>query len=199
MKLEDYRVIFAVVGLVGVLLFASPTLGLVLHLPGGEKFSELWVLGPGHMAEGYPHNVYAGGEYLVYLGVGNNLGSAAYYEILVKLLNSSNALPNATSGVASELPVLYRYEVFLADGHVWEEPLTFSFADVVFSENVSYVGRVRINDGWVGVDKSAVWDNETNGYFYQLIMELWLYDAASGSFAFNDRFVTLSLNMTMGP
>ncbi|MEM3731875.1 MAG: hypothetical protein QXE74_08950, partial [Candidatus Bathyarchaeia archaeon] len=63
-KLEDYKVIFAAVGFVGILLCASPTLTLILDLPKGEKFSELWILGPNHMAEDYPFNVKINEEYL---------------------------------------------------------------------------------------------------------------------------------------
>ncbi|HVP16097.1 MAG TPA: DUF1616 domain-containing protein [candidate division Zixibacteria bacterium] len=81
MKLEDWKVVFAVVGLAGVLLFASLTLSLVLHLPGGEVFSELWVLGPAQMAEDYPFNVGANVSYSVYVGVGNHVGSSTYYAV----------------------------------------------------------------------------------------------------------------------
>jgi len=196
MRLDDYKVIFVAVGLVGILLLASPALALVLHLPSGEKFSELYILDPEHMAEDYPFNVSAGGEYLVYLGVGNHLGNAAYYEVLVKLRNSSDALPNDTSGVASDLPVLYHYEAFLADGQTWEGALNFSFSNVGFGENMSSVGMMRFNDTWVEVNKNAAWDSENSGYFYQLVSELWLYDTTSDSFSFHDRFVTRWLNMT---
>ena len=130
MKLEDCKVVFAAVGLIGVLILASPTLGLVLHLPGGEKFSELWVLGSGHMAEGYPFNVRENESYLVYLGVDNRLSSSAYYEVIVKFANQSESLPDATAGVSSSLPGLYEYRVFLQDGQSWEQPLTFSFSQV---------------------------------------------------------------------
>ena len=57
MKLEEYKVVFAVVGLICVLLLGVPALSLAVHFPVGEKFSELWVLGSGHMAEDYPFNV----------------------------------------------------------------------------------------------------------------------------------------------
>jgi len=195
-SLTEYRYVFVAVGLMGVVGFSVPSAVMVVRLPGGERFSELYVLGPGHMAEAYPFNVSVGNDYLVYLGVGNHLGSAAYYEVVLKLRNSTEALPNATSGVASSLPVLYSYEVFLADGQTWEGALNFSFADVVFGENVSSVGMIRINDAVVNVDKSAAWDNVNNGYFYQLIAELWLYNTTSNGFVFHDRFVTRWLNMT---
>jgi hypothetical protein len=196
LKLEDYRTVFVVVGLIGVLLFASPTLSLVLRLPGSERFSELWVLGPGRMAKDFPFNVEAGREYLVYVGVGNHMGSSAYYVVYVKFRNASEPLPNATEGVASSLPTLYAYSVFLSDGQVWEGALNFSFSDVVFGQNVSSVGRMRVNDVWANVDKSGVWDNVTSGYFYQVLVELWRYNTTSGDFEFHNWFVTLWLNMT---
>ena len=195
-SLMEYRYVFVAVGLIGIVGFSVPSAMMVVRLPGGERFSELYVLGPGHMAEGYPFNVSVGNDYLVYLGVTNHLGNASYYEVVLKLRNSTEALPNATSGAESPLPVLCNYEVFLTDEQTWEGALNFSFADVVFGENVSSVGMIRINDALVNVDKSAVWDNVNNGYFYQLIAELWLYNATSKGFVFHDRFVTLWLNMT---
>ena len=196
LKLEDYRTVFASMGLIAVLLFASPTLGLVLRLPGGEKFSELWVLGPGHMAEDYPFNVGAGGEYLVYVGVGNHMGSSAYYVVYVKFRNQSEALPNATAGTPSPLPPLFEYRLFVEDGKSWEAPLRFSFSDVSFSENRSFVGSLMMNGVTFNVDKSASWDVENNGYYYQLFMELWIYNVEFQAFEFHNRFVGLWLNMT---
>jgi hypothetical protein len=193
--LNDYRTVFVAVVLIGVLVCCVPSVMLFARLPGGEKFSELYYLGPGHMAEGYPYNVRENGSYLVYLGVGNHMGASAFYEVCVKFRNSSESLPNATSGEASSLPVLFVYHVFLGDGGVWEEPLNFSFTGVVFGENVSSVRMIRINDAVVNVDKSAVWDNVNSGYSYQLIAELWLYNATGSNFVFHDRFVTLWLNM----
>jgi hypothetical protein len=196
MKLEDCRVIFAAVGLIGVLTFASPTLGLVLHLPGGEQFSELWVLGPGQMAEDYPFNVTAGVNYLVYVGVGCHMGSLTYYVVYVKFRNETEPLPNSTAGTPSALARLYEYRVFLEDGENSDFPLTFSFSNVSFSGNQCTVGSVTINGVQSSVEESVSWDTVNHGYYYQLFMELWIYDSASNVPSFNNRFVSLWLNMT---
>jgi len=196
LSLGDCRYAFIVVGLIGVLVFNVPSLMLFVHLPGGERFSELYVLGPGHMAEGYPFNVGAGVDYSVFLGVVNHLGESACYEVVVKMRNATEPLPNATSGVQSPLPMLYGYEVFLAEGQTWEEALVFRFDDVAFGANVSSVGRIRVNDAWMNVNETAVWDNVNNGYYYQVFVELRLYNATGSSFGFHNRFVGLWLNMT---
>jgi hypothetical protein len=195
LKIEDYKAVFATLCLIGVLLFASPTLGFVLRLPSGEKFSELWVLGPGHMAEDYPFNVEADVNYLVYVGVGNHMGSSAYYVVYVKFRNQTESLPNATAGTPSPLLPLFEFRLFVEDGKSWEAPLRFSFSDVSFSENRSFVGSLMMNGVTFNVDKVASWDVENNGYYYQLFMELWIYNIEFQTFEFHNRFVDLWLNM----
>jgi hypothetical protein len=198
-SLDDCKLVFVVAGLVGVFVCSVPAASVFVRLPGGERFSELYVLGPGHMADDYPFNVTEGVDYLVYLGVVDHLGSAAYYEVYVKLRNSSEPLPNRTSIEPSPLPVLYTYRVLLTDGQAWEGALSFSFGDVVFGENVSVIGEVLVNGAVVPVDKVAAWDGENGWYYYQFFVELWLYDATSRSFGYHNRFVSLGLNLTAVP
>lgn len=195
-KLEDFKVVFITIGLIGVLLFASPTLSLILHLPNGEKFSELWILGPQHMAENYPFNVDANVSYLIYIGVGNHMGSSAYYAVYVKFRNQTEPLPNSTAGNQSPLPVLYEYRVFVQDGQTWEAPLTFSFSHVSFFENKCLVETLTVNDVTFRVDKPALWDAKNKGYYYQLFLELWIFNADTGIFQFHNRFVGIWLNAT---
>ena len=194
--LNDYRTVFVAVVLIGVLVCWVPSVMLFARLPGGEKFSELYYLGPGHMAEGYPYNVRENVSYLVYLGVGNHMGDSAFYEVCVKFRNSSESLPNATSGEASSLPVLFVYRVFLGDGAVWEGALNFSLLNVGFDGNVSSVGRLDVNGLVSDVNKVESWDNASSSFAYQVFVELWRYDVAASSFGFDNRFVSRWLNVT---
>jgi len=197
LRIEDYKAIFAAVGLIGVLLSASPSLGLVLHLPSGEKFSELWILGPSRMAEGYPFNVKAEEGYLVYVGVGNHMGSSVFYVVYVKFRNQDEPLPNVTARTPSPLEPLYEYRIFLENGKSWEAPLTFSFSGVSFFENRSIVEFIRINDVTFNVDKLASWNVNGTGYYYQLFIELWIYNVEVEITQFHNRFVGIWLNMTV--
>ena len=197
MNLEDYHTLFVVGGLVLVLVAAFPGLSLVFSLPEGEeRFSELWILGPGHMAEDYPFNVEEGGKYSVYVGVGNHMASPSYYNVRVKLRNQIEPLPNATAGTPSPLPTWYEYSVFVEEGENWEAPLNFSFSEVSFSENHCTVGSLVINGFRFDVDKSVLWSEENNGFYYQLFIELWIYQVESDIFEFHNRFVGIWLNMT---
>ena len=197
MNLEEYRVLFLVVTLGLALVAASPVVGLVVPFGGGsERFSEFWLLGPDHMAEGYPFVVGVGEVYSVFVGVGNHMGGSEYYMVYVKFSNGTEFLPDIDGGVASVLSPLYEYRFFVVDGEVWESSVTFGFEGVVVEGEVLSVGDVVINGVSFPVGASAVWDSESGGYFFELFFELWRYDGELDSFRFDDRFVGLWLNMT---
>jgi len=197
-NLEDYRTLFAVATLVLILVAAFPTLSLVVAFPGGgERFSELWVLGPNRMAEDYPFNVRVGEEYRVFVGVGNHLGSSSYYMVCVKFRNQSQPLPDVSNSIPSSLAPLFEFRFFIVDGESWEAPLTFAFLEVSGLEDSCLVRRMMINDVVFPVDSPSSWDSENNGFYYQLFFELWLYDVTSRGFRFHDRFVGIWLNVTV--
>ncbi len=196
LKIEDYKVAFAAVGLIGLLLLASPALSLTVHFPGGEEFSELWILGPSHMAEDYPFNVTANENHLIYVGVADHMGSSTYYVVYVKFRNETDSFPNATSGTPSPLKQSYECRVFLQDDQEWSAPLTFSLSNVSSFEDHLVVGSLTVNGVTSSVNKSSSWDTENRGYYYQLFVELWIYDAKLDTLSFHDRFVGLWLNMT---
>jgi len=197
MKFQDYSTLFKAASLACVLLAASPALSLVVSFPkGGESFSELWLLGPNHMAGDYPFNVHTGEGYSVFLGVSNHLGQSAHYLVYIKLRNQTQSLPNAGSSEASPLPSLYEFQFFLEDGHVWETPVTFKILGASIQGNIMVVESVSVNDRALQVCCSSTWNSEYNGFYFQLFFELWLYSLAKSSFQFHDRFVGIWLNMT---
>ena len=196
MNLDDYRTVFASVFLVAILVSSSPVISF--YWPsGGERFSELWILGPGRMAEDYPFNVRVGMEYSVFVGVGCHMGGLTYYRVCVKFRNQSQPLPNATAGVASPLPPLYEFHVFVADEMAWESRVNFTVLDAVRLGNTTCVRYLSINGVGFEVNSTAAWDSEYGGFFYQVFFELWTYDTAVSGFQYHNRFVGLWLNMTV--
>ena len=198
MNLEEYKSVFAVTTLGLILVVAFPTVSMVLPFPdGGERFSELWLLGPEHMAEGYPFNVRTSdAQGPIYVGVGNHMGSSEYYVVYVKFRNQTQPLPNATVSEPSPLPPLYEFQFFLADGETWETPVSFIVEDVGFEGNSSFVTEISVNDRVFPVDVFSSWDSEQDGFYFQLFFELWLYSGDLQGFQFHDRFVGIWLNMT---
>jgi hypothetical protein len=190
------RSVYVLSCIVLCLIFLSPTLAVIVPVPEGQKFSELWILGPTHMMEGYPFNVSAGETYKVYLGVGNRIGHLGYYRVYVKVRTQSELSPNSSSGAPSSLESLFEYNVFLRDNETWEREFSFSFEGVSFEENTCRVSKVLVGDYAVDLNKVAVWNDTSNAFYYELFFELWIYNVASQSFQFNNRWVGLWLNMS---
>lgn len=196
-RIEEYRSLFMTGSLILVLIAAVPTLGLFIRIPdSSEKFSELWLLGPMRKAEGYPFNVQVNESYLVYVGVANRLGRSVYYRVCVKLRNQTQQLPTASNSSPSILPSTYEFDMLVRDNEVREEPLNFVILEVSTYNNTALLKRLRINGITFQVDTFSKWDKEKSGFYYQLFLELWLYDMASQSFQYHDRFVSLWLNLT---
>ena len=198
MSLEEYRTLFMTMGLVLIIGAALPGISVVSPFPEeGERFSELWLLGPERMAEGYPFNVRAGEmQGPVYFGVGNHMGCSEYYVAYLKFRNQTQPLPNSTASTPSPLPPLYEFRFFLEDGEVWEAGLTFKVLDVLLQDDAMFVGNISINDVEFSVDCFSVWDSENRGFYCQLFFELWLYDGEPQGFEYHNRFVGIWLNMT---
>ena len=198
MKLEDYRTLFMVGGLVLVLVAAFPGVSVVFPFQRvEERFSELWLLGPEHRAVNYPFNI-RGNEMQgpIYVGVSNHMRDLQYYLVYVEARNQTQPPPNATASAPSPLPPLYEFRFFLADGETWERSVSFNVEDVAFEGNSSIIRRISINDWSVPINLSSSWDSENEGVYYQLFFELWLYDATIEVFGFHDCFVWIWLNMT---
>jgi uncharacterized membrane protein len=196
MKLAEYKLIFVAIGVIGIILIVTPALADAIRLPGGEQFSELYLLGAGQMAQNYPSNIVVGQNYSIYVGVSNHLGSSASYVLYVKFQNGTDPLPNTTTNTPDPAPPLYEYRFSLPDSNSWEEPLTFSVSDATVSNNQSVVETLMINSLNLNVNVPVAWDSNSTGFNYKLVFELWLYNSTANSIQFNNRFVDLKLNLT---
>src|SRR5665647_1249768 len=171
MQLDNYRIIFIAVGLIGILLFASPTIAPLIKPPPSEQhFSELYVLGPNHVLKDIPFNIKAGVTYSVYLGVVNQMGSSNYYTSYVKLGNETQLLPNSTTTTPSLIPGLYEYKSFIKDGATWEVPLTFQVNQLSFHNNISQLDGVTINGIEFPVKQTSIWNADKTGYYYTCLL-----------------------------
>jgi hypothetical protein len=197
MQLDNCRIIFAAVGLIGILLFSCPGIGLFIKIPSGENFSEIYFLGSDHNFDNIPFNIKAGVTYTVYLGVGNQIGSSGYYQPVVKFCNANESLLNSTLGTPSPLPALFQYNTFIGNKAKWETPLTFQFKTLIFDNNVSYVPYITINGFDYSVNEMSTWSSNKTGYYYNLFVELWIFNSTLAVSQFDNRNVNLFLNMTV--
>ncbi|MGD0643871.1 MAG: DUF1616 domain-containing protein [Candidatus Bathyarchaeia archaeon] len=196
MQVKSIRIVFITIGLIGVLLFASPTLSLLVKPPANQEFTELYILGPNHTFANIPFKINADVPYSVYLGIVNQMGSSCYYTCFVKIGNQTEPLPDATLGTPSTLPALYESNSFLSDGGTWEIPLTFQVNQLTFIDGTSQLSSITINGIEFPINQTSALSSDKTGYYYNLFVELWIYNSTLGISQYNNRFVNLILNMT---
>ncbi len=199
MNLEEYRTLFAAGSLILILVAAAPTLSLIVASPEeSERFSELWLLGPNHMAQNYPINITRNHNYSVFLGIRNRIGHSAYYLVEVKFRNQTQSAPNSFDRTPSNLTALFNITAFVANENIWELPLTFSF-DYWYNKVLFQVEfyNLTLNDVVLDIANYIVsWDSKNNGFFVNLFFETWIYNATSSSIQYHNRFVGIWLNLT---
>jgi hypothetical protein len=199
MDVSKYGVPFFVVVGVVALLVASPVLSRLLILPRTEFFTELWLLGPNHMAEDFPYNVSRYENYSMFLGISNQLGHLAYYSIAVKFRNQTQLAADMFNRTYSSLPALYNISAFVPDEQVLELPLTFSL-NYSYNDVLSRIEfhSLSLNGVFLDLtDYTTTWNSSRNEFMGNLFFEAWIYNSSTGNFQYHDRFVSLRLNMTI--
>ena len=226
MSLQQYKALFIVATVVLALLVASPALQRVLVYPQTEFFTEVWLLGPGHMGENYPYNITANQDYSIFLGTANHLGSCGYYLVQVKFRNESQSAPDSFNRTPSSLAPLYKIPVFVADEESYELPINFSFdysfenvTRVVYAnvtvpgapgqnatieqvaQNVTVLkanfSSMKFNDVTLNLGGlSSDFNAQTRQTYGNLVLELWIYNSTISGFQYHERFVDLKFNMT---
>jgi hypothetical protein len=202
--MQEYKILLLVVTTILSLLVASPALQRLLVYPRTEFFTEMWLLGPEHKAENFPFNMTSNSNYNIFLGIGNQLGSCAYYSIQVKFRNQTQPAADSFTHTASSLPPLYSIATFVADKETWELPIAFSF-DYTYNEDPvnATLSKVNVNSimfNGVTLDLegfSATWDPERSGFFVYLFFEIWIYNDITSGFQYHERYTSLRFNMTV--
>jgi hypothetical protein len=203
-NLQEYKILIFVVTAIVALLVASPALQRLLVYPQTDFFTEMWLLGPEHMAENFPGNITSNTDYKIFLGIANHLGSAAYYSVQVKFRNQTQSAPDISNRAPSGLPPLYRIAAFVADKGTWELPITFSL-DYTYSENPNNATLSKVNVHSLTFNGAkfnleglpATWDPEDSGFFGYLFFELWIYNDTTSGFQYHHRNTSLRFNMTV--
>ncbi len=158
----------------------------------------MWLLGPDQKAENYPYNITQNQDYQVYLGLSNQLGSAAYYRVDVKLRNQNTLGPDSFQRTPSNLPTLYSYNIVVADKQTVQLPVDFSFTYSQSNDSQVNFKQLTLNNNPININGySTTWNSTNNDYYEKIVFELYLYNSTTSSFQYHERFVDLRLNMTV--
>ncbi|MDR0374019.1 MAG: DUF1616 domain-containing protein [Nitrososphaerota archaeon] len=193
--LSRFKVIFFVIVAILTLFVASPAVQRVLVFPQTESFTEFCLLGSNQKVENYPHTVTNNGDYRIFLGISNNLGSCGYYLVQTKFRNQSLEGPDVFGQTPSTLPVLYAMNVFVADKQTVMLPIDFSF-DYTIDDSTINFNYLSLNNVNIALDgHSTTWNQTTQDFYGKLVFELYLYNSALGLFEYHGRYVDLGLDL----
>jgi hypothetical protein len=197
MGLSQYKTVILVVTTALALLIASSSIQQLLVYPQTDNLTEFWMFGPNHDAA-YPGNVTADQTYRLYLDVTNHLGSAAYYNTEIKFRNQTQPGPGSFNRTSSSLPALSSIAMVAANNQTAEATLDISFQYHVVNGTTStlYMDNVTVNG--FAIDASATtiaWDKENDGFYGNLVFELYIYNGTTNAFQYHQRYLSLWLKM----
>jgi uncharacterized membrane protein len=146
-KLDRVLTIILVIAIIS----SVAALAYVVAVPReGERFTEFYILGPGHNATGYPHNLTVGQNASVYVGIKNHEGRQVHYYVQVWLVNAS-FVDNQT--VISTMYYLDQFDTVLNNTPVnLEGPWTPQY-EKNYTFSISIPGEFKL---WFFLFKDAV-------------------------------------------
>jgi hypothetical protein len=197
MGLLRYKTIILVISAVVALLIASPTIQQLLSSAQTEKLTEFWLLGPNHGTD-YPSNVTSGQNYRLYLGTSNHLGSSAYYVAEIKFANQTQSSPDSFNHTYSTQPVLGSLTFAVAENRSYELPVDVSFEYQVNDKTPTILdmSNITVNGEEISTNSTTItFDSAKNGFYGNLIFELWIYNGTTNSLQYHERYVNLWLEL----
>ncbi len=199
MATQQYKTIILVVTAVLALFAASPAIQQFAVIPRTTHLTELSIFGSYHNAT-YPFNVLVGKNYPIYLDVANHLGSCAYYLIEVKFRNETQSAPNSFNQTSSSLPSLGDISFCVADNQTLELPVNVSFDYKLDPNNFNQLDmqNIIVNSFPLSLNTTTItWDPQRSAFFGNLFFELWIFNDTTDAFQYDQRYVSLWLNMTI--
>jgi hypothetical protein len=177
------------------LLILLPTFLAIVPPPEEARFTELWLLDSNHMIQSGSVDVSLYEPYTFYLGVGNQMGDLEYYTIYVKFRSESQAFLEPGAELPSSFKPVFEYRLFLRNNETWETDFVFSFEEVFFDKNMSQVSMLSINGNEVSVDTTLFRDETDDGFYCQMLFELWIYNPTNSASQYHNRFVQFWINL----
>ena len=194
MKLQDYKMVFITIGLIGILLISLPVSFETFHLVVREQnFTEFYLLGANHLSENFPYRISVGQNYTIYSCINNHLGSAAYYILYITLGNETTSFNSNNLGNSeTSFPLAPTFETRFAiqNGVRWENQITFLVSKATFLSNGSIIENFQINNNTFNVYLPLTQDN------FQILFQLATYPANASLVSSDMLFTRLHLSLT---
>jgi uncharacterized membrane protein len=119
--------------IIAVLVTAVTAVYVVVVPKEGETFTEFYILGPDHLAFGYPKEFVPGRGQSITIGIGNHEFTGVTYFVEIFAVNQSAGSVNGP-GIIDRMERIGGYERFLAHNTTQEDTVTFIIRDAGFNQ-----------------------------------------------------------------
>lgn len=195
MEIHQYKAFILIAIAVLALIIAAPAIEQALIFEQSEPLTELYLLGPYHNAT-YPYNIGENETYRVYVNVRNLLGSNANYNLQVKFRNHTQSAPDSFNKTSSNQPALTTLSFSVGDNETYELPIDFSFQyepDKALHTRLD-MQNIIVNGATLNLNTTSIeWNTVQDGFFGNLIFEIWIFNNSTNSFQYHGRYVSLWL------
>jgi len=176
----QYVIVFAIIALI----VASSLAYISLNPRPEEQFFASWVLGAQGMAGNYyPNNspnIGLGEQATWTLGVYNHMGSLQYVVLRVKLLNSTMAAPNDTTGQPGQGLVVFEFARVLVSNETWSIPFVWEIQNATKSRGEVTITALSINQTTITGEFASAY----SGNNFRFVFEVWHYDPTANDLSF---------------
>jgi len=126
---------------------------------------------------------------LLYVGIENKMRRAEYCEILVKFRNLTLPIPSTANSTPAPMAPILNYSFFLARDGEWKT--TFEFRIIGEEQKDSFLTHsLEVNGQMYETNLRSSRRQKSEGYYYQFIFELWLFNETSKEFYFSGVWVS---------
>jgi len=155
-----------------------------------DRYFALYTLGSSATAEHYfPGDVVdilPGASMSWYVAVYNHMGAVQLVKVAFKILNQTMVGPDQLNNTPSARESFYETTRLLVTNETWIFPVSWSVLNATQIQNATSLQSTSIHS--LIFNGQALTDNvETEalyGYNYRIVIELWVYDDASGNFSY---------------
>ncbi len=176
--------LFVAVFLIALTVFYA--LNLLASVPAYlDEYYAIYTLGSnglaGHYFPGDQSDFLPGTGIRWYVGVYNHMGGVRLVRVEFKILNFTMEGPDQLNGLPSQRDPFYDETHLLLSNQTWILPVAWSVDNATKGGKVITIHSLTFNNELVtdSLETSSLY-----GYDFRIVIELWVYDDASGVFSF---------------
>ena len=149
-----------------------------------EEFASLSTLGSDMKSAGYFPNdertIHQGDKMGWQIRIHNGMDNAEYFSVRIKLLNSTQIIPNDTLNQPSPETQILELKHMVTKNSTWTVPFEWNIKQADREQDYVIIREVTVN----GKDISNLNVRNLNAQNFKVVLELWRYDLDANDFVF---------------